>query len=215
MFRMEFESSGSPFKPSESEDQSSQDWHTWRDKGLGSSDAPVLMGVSPWRNILDLYREKALGEKKEQTNFATERGKALEGVARDIYEFEYGTTMGAKNFVHKRFSYIKASLDGFNENLKAGIEIKCPGKADLEKARHGEIPEKYYPQLQWQMLASDAKWIDYCSFDGKSELIVIKCLPDKAYQRELVSLARWFWFHVRNKIEIVPRGLSWGLEKGS
>lgn len=173
------------------------------------------MGVSPWRTIEELWREKALGEKKDQSNFATQRGKDLEAVARDIYEFEFGISMPPVNKTHKRFQYMRASLDGFSENERAGIEIKCPGRADLEKARRGLVPEKYTPQLQWQLMVSDAKWIDYCSFDGKQELVVIKVYPDKDYQKDLVRLARWFWFHVRHKIELKQRGLAWDLKKGT
>jgi len=185
-------------------DQDSQGWHEWRSKGLGSSDAPVLMGVSPWRTITELWQEKALGIKKDQSNWATQRGKDLESTARDMYEFEYDVRMAPKNFIHKRFSYMRGSSDGFSDVMKYGIEIKCPGKADLNKARQGQVPEKYVPQLQWLMLVSGSRHIDYCSFDGKTELVVIKVHADLDYQRDLIRMARWFWMHVRHKIELKP-----------
>lgn len=211
---MDSGTSGTIHQPNAPIDQDSKEWHAWRSKGLGSSNAPVLMGVSPWQTIEDLWQEKALGIKKDQTNWATERGKKLEDVARDIYEFEYANQMPATTMVHKRFNYILASLDGFNHSLNYGIEIKCPGKKDLDLARKGIIPEKYFPQLQWLMLTSDSNHIDYCSYDGKSELVVIKVFSDKAYQRDLIRMARWFWFHVRHKIKLPQRGgMEWNLNQ--
>ena len=39
-------------------------WKEWRREGIGASDAPVIMGVSPYRKIGSLMREKILGEER-------------------------------------------------------------------------------------------------------------------------------------------------------
>ena len=47
-------------------EQEGFEWHKWRMGGIGSSDAPVVMGVSPYKTIEQLYLEKTgQGEEPE------------------------------------------------------------------------------------------------------------------------------------------------------
>ena len=79
---------------------------------------------------------------------------------------------------------MRASLDGFNSYSNKGVEFKVPGKVDLEKAKQGECPEKYFAQIQWQMIVSGAIQIDYAVLDPDSDqLHIIPVLPDHDYQR--------------------------------
>ena len=39
-------------------EQKSEEWLDWRKKGIGSSDAPIIMGVSPWKTPFELWEEK-------------------------------------------------------------------------------------------------------------------------------------------------------------
>lgn len=193
---------------------SRDEFHSRRKKGIGSSDAATLLGVSPWKNIYQLWEEKTSDEPAEhKDNWAMARGRELEPVARDIYEIEYGVKMPAKFSIHKRFDYMIANLDGFNEELNYGIEIKCPGKVDLMLAESGSVPDKYMPQIQWQMMVTGAVEWHYVSYNGKSDLKVIEVNEDKKMQRELTKKARWFWFHVRHKTKVVLDGYGFSKSK--
>lgn len=180
----------------------SQDWLLWRTRGIGSSDAPVLAGVSPWKDVYELWSEKVTGESKVKDNWAMQRGRDLEAVARDIFEFEYGCLVPPRNLVHPKYAFIKASLDGLCEAENYLVEFKAPGKADLELAKLGVIPDKYYAQVQWQLLVSGCKFGMYVCYDGKTSLYPVKVFPNQRYIKNLVRLARWFWHKVENKIEI-------------
>ena len=186
-------------------EQGSQDWLKWRTRGIGSSDAAVLAGTSPWRNIQQLWTEKVTGVSEIKENWAMARGKELEAVARDLFEFEYGCLVPPKNLVHPEYAFIKASLDGLCEAENYLVEFKAPGKADLELARSGVIPDKYYAQVQWQLLVSGCKFGMYVCYDGKTSLYCVQVFPDKRYQRNLIRLAKWFWHKVENKIEITKK----------
>lgn len=39
-------------------DQRTDEWLMWRSQGIGASDAPVIMGVSPWSDPVSLWMEK-------------------------------------------------------------------------------------------------------------------------------------------------------------
>jgi len=180
--------------------QNSDNWMKWRGKGLGSSDAPVVMGVSPWKTRLKLWEEKLGVAPKFQGNFATQRGHDLEPKARAAFELETGLEFPAIVAEHKNYPFIRASLDGFNAEENAILEIKCPGKADHQTAIDGKVPEKYWPQLQHQILVTGATKCYYYSYDGEKGATVI-VEPDLEYIKRLLEEETKFWDLVQNKIQ--------------
>ena len=63
----------------EYEVQRSEAWKIWRRSHLGSSESSIVMGVNPWKTILELYHEKTSDlEIPENSNFAMRRGVELE-----------------------------------------------------------------------------------------------------------------------------------------
>jgi predicted phage-related endonuclease len=87
---------------------------------------------------------------------------------------------------------MRASLDGYNLELSRVLEIKCPGKEDHKTAMAGAVPEKYLPQVQYQLLVTGAKEAHYFSFDGEAGCIV-EVKPDAEYQAMLVEKVKHFW----------------------
>ena len=82
-----------PFKLVELQ-QNSSEWHAWRHKGIGASDASVAIskrGMSRAR----LLEEKRGSEPPEDsfTNEAMDRGTELEPKARSRYNEKYGTVV--------------------------------------------------------------------------------------------------------------------------
>lgn len=186
--------------------QDSEAWHKERAKGLGSSDAPVLLCVSPWKSLCELWREKKTGVSEVVQNYAMQRGKDLEPIARDIYEFEYSIQMQPKYFKHKRFDFIRGSFDGFNEAARFGLEIKSPmSKKEIEKAKQGIITTKYVPQLEWLMLVSSTTFIDYATYDGQDQLYVKRYFYNERLRKALLVRARWFWWKIKNNKEITKQ----------
>lgn len=175
------------------------DWKKWRSEGLGASDAPIVMGVSPWKTRYQLWEEKCgLNVKDDGNNWATRRGNDLEPKARAHYELLHTIDMPVAFVQHKDYPFIRASLDGYNEEKRVILEIKCPGKEDHEKARVGEIPDKYWPQVQHQLLATGADYVHYYSFDGESGHLVI-AEPDPDYIDGLFKELCLFWELVQTR----------------
>lgn len=174
------------------------EWHSWRQQGIGSSDAPVIMGVSPWSTPFKLWEEKTGLVTRDASNWATQRGNDLEPKARAMYELEFGIDMPATLAVHKDHSFLRASLDGFNADENLVLEIKCPGAADHASAMSGVVPTKYFPQLQHQLLVTGAKAVHYYSFDGEMGVRVV-VEPDVEYCKKLFDEERKFWKCVTDK----------------
>lgn len=175
--------------------QGSNSWHDWRKKGIGASDVPILLGLSPWKTPLELFNEKTNQTKpdaKSSGNFATIRGQWLEQEARTQYELLADCDMPPILVVHPEYPYMRASLDGYNIELSRVLEIKCPGKEDHKTAMAGKVPEKYYPQVQYQLLVTGAKEAHYYSFDGEQGCVV-EVKPDAEYQAMLIEKVKHFW----------------------
>lgn len=94
-----------------------------RDKYIGGSDIPIIMGISPFKKRFDLLLEKAgLKENDFTGNEYTEYGNILEPKIRDFINEKY-----SKNFVeYKKINGdIRCHLDGYDEDMEIGVlEIK-------------------------------------------------------------------------------------------
>lgn len=176
-----------------------EEWLAWRRQGLGASDAPVIMGVSPYKTRYQLWLDKTQRAPDEPGNWATKRGQELEPIARELYEKEFNCEAPPTNVENSAYPIVRASLDGFDFNSQTILEIKCPSQKDHQTAKEGKIPTKYYPQLQHQLLAcSAAKRVHYYSFDG-NEGICVEVLPDFEYQQKLLLELLKFWQLVETK----------------
>lgn len=171
-------------------------WLEHRRRGIGSSDSPVIMGVSPWKDPHTLWLEKTNRQAPPEMNWAMRRGHELEPVARARYELETGMEMPAILAVHKDWPFLKASLDGYNAEKNIALEIKCPGKKDHLVAQGGFVPEKYKPQLQHLLLVTGAERIDYYSYREDSDPVLIPVEPDRTYIQTLMAKEFAFWGQV-------------------
>ena len=185
-------------------------WLEWRQGGIGSSDAPIIAGVSPYSTPYKLWEYKTNRRKAWDGNWATRRGHAVEPKARADYEFTYDRDMPATLVQHPQFPWMRSSLDGWDSKERIVLEIKCPGKVDHDLALNGSVPEKYYPQLQHQIFVSSANRVDYWSFDGERGV----CVPvyfDKEWFKSYWVKALEFWQNVQNDIPPVLVDRDWKL----
>lgn len=187
--------------------QDSKEWLHWRACGLGSSDAPVVVGLSPWKSTGSLLREKrgVLHEGRmpvDKQTYPMLRGKMLEPRIRRRYEELMGFDCPAVCAQHPQVDWLKASLDGYHAGRNLVIEIKAPGIEDHLAALDGKVPQKYVVQLQHQFLVTDARVIHYCSYSENKSLNVseqFRIVPvyrDRQMEQVLWEAEREFWERV-------------------
>lgn len=187
-------------------EQNSSDWLEWRKRGLGASDIPILLGISPWKTPYQLWEEK-LGlaeDDPEKYNFITEKGHRLEPKARALYEIQFdGVDCPPKLAERKDKPHHRASLDGYNEEKNYCVEIKFVGAGDKWKmAQEGKIPDYYMAQMMWQLYVTGGKWNDYVAYNDKEDAIkVIRMEPDIKAIAGIVKKADEFWKLVETKKE--------------
>lgn len=176
--------------------QGSIEWIAMRKNHIGASDAPIIMGVSPYTTPYELWLDKLGLAKDKIVTASMQRGNQLEPKAREIFQAHTGIEMIPKVIVHPDISYMMASLDGISSEGFA-VEIKCPGAIDHASALNGEVPEKYIPQLQHQMEVCGLEWIFYFSFDGENGKI-LEVKRDQNYIDKMLIKEKEFWDCVLN-----------------
>lgn len=171
----------------------SKEWLDRRRNFICASDAPIIMGHSPWRNREQLMQEKLKGT-FTPTNAQMQRGVDLEPEARRLFVELTGHFVLTEWRVHSAIPWMAATFDGIDDEGVI-VEIKCPGKKDHECAKHGEIPEKYMAQLQHQMYVAEVGQCYYMSY--KPEDIIpyhlIRVTSDRDFQRNMLELEKEFW----------------------
>ncbi len=172
--------------------QNTSEWLEWRKDMIGASDAPVIMGVSPFKTPRELWLYKR-GEAPEQIDTPwMRRGRELESTALKAFEKETDILMFPRVLIHKSIKWMIASLDGINVDWDRGVEIKTPGKVDHDLAKRGVVPEKYIPQLQHQIEVAGLKFIYYCSFDG-TNVAIIEVDRDDDYIKKMLKKEKQFY----------------------
>ncbi len=177
--------------------QNTPEWLEMRKKYLGASDAPAIMGVSPWKSKYQLWEEKVSISVPTYKSASMHRGTEMEPIAREEFTKMTGITVEPEVMFHPSNNFMMASLDGLSKDKKYAVEIKCPGPVDHSVAINNMIPEKYMPQLQHQMEVCGLEMIFYFSFNGSSGKI-IEVRRDQAYIDKLVNEEKAFWKCVEN-----------------
>jgi len=162
--------------------QGSGSWLKFRQNKIGASDAPIIMGVSPYNTPHGLMRDK-LGLNTNQnavkgktSNWAIDRGNRWEPMARARYELINDIPMEPAVLVHPEHGFLMASLDGWNADQKRVLEIKIPGAEVFNQCLAGKVHEKYVYQLEHQLYVSSGEEAHfYCckveSRDGKERIV--------------------------------------------
>src|SRR5271165_7033006 len=108
----------------------SPEWIELRRAYIGASDAPVVMGVSPWRTPLQLWMEKTgMGDSQPVTK-AMHRGTVLEPEALAMYCDLVGINMLPRIMFSQSNEFQMATLDGIDASASIAVEIKTPGAVD-------------------------------------------------------------------------------------
>lgn len=138
-----------------------------------------------------LICERLTGKVEESfTNSHMERGTALEPYAREAYELQTGSIVDQVAFVdHPIIRMSGASPDGL-VGTDGCIEIKVPTPANhLEYLLGKEPPNKYKPQMTWQLSCTERSWVDFVSYcpemPERLQLFVVRYVPDAEYQNNV------------------------------
>jgi putative phage-type endonuclease len=197
-------------------EQRTEEWFKQRlGKVTASKIADVIAktktGVSASREnySTQLTLERLTGQQAEfYTNAAMEWGTATEPQARSAYEVYREVLVDEVGFIdHPTIAMSGASPDGFvgEDGL---VEIKCPeSKTQMETLLTQKVPNKYMPQMQWQMACTGRKWCDFVSYDPRMpqnlQIFVQRVERNDLYIKMLEDEVKTFLEEIDQKVEIL------------
>jgi len=147
------------------------EWHRARLQGIGGSEAAAIIGRSPWCSNVELWKRKTgrATAPDISDNEAVKYGHDAEPLIRELFALDYADKYdvsygGAFDMVrHPDHPFIFATLDGRLTERATGrrgvLEIKTTNivrsmqKEKWWRAGQPCVPDNYYCQLLWQMLA--------------------------------------------------------------
>lgn len=172
--------------------QQTEEWFKLREqRPMTSSHAATILAMGKGLEKLVLARNF---EGKHFSNEHTERGNRLEPFAIKAYERITGNKVNSVGFVinDSITEYGGSSPDGL-VGEKGLVEVKAPADKkfkifldDIEKGKF-KIDQKYYYQMQHQLLITERDWVDFITYNENFEypIIITRVFPDKLIQEKL------------------------------
>lgn len=182
--------------------QSREEWLAARQTGLGSSDAPVILGLSPWKSPLELYAEKLQIVEADQTeNEAMEWGHLLEPVVAQKYQAVTGRVVrllsGPHPILYRRVDlpFLLATPDALTTaEQKPGegpLEIKTT-RRDIANLSE-EIPLLFNVQIQHQLAVTGLQWASLAILVGGQRFLWCDVERNERFIALLVEKESAFW----------------------
>jgi len=175
--------------------QGSQEWFALRRQKRTASETPIVMGLSPWQSAEKLAQCKFADHTPESaTNKFTKHGHDFESAARAFYEAITDAKFSPCTVM--RGHYL-ASLDGWSEDRRVILEIKCPftrkNGDTWQSCLRWKIPDHYYAQVQHQLMVTGADCCHFVAFDpDDAQMLRVKAYPDRDFYKKI--MAAWHDF---------------------
>ena len=175
--------------------------------GLGSSDAPVVLGVSKYKTPAGLFDEKVYGVVPTLDADGVRRcywGDVLE----PIILKETGKRLGVKvrkpksMFRHATLPWMLANLDGLTDD---GLIVECKNMQWPIKGNLTDHP--YYYQVQHQLAVMGTQHAFLATLIGGNDLKLYEIEADEQVMRAMVDIEARFWARVeaaRKELSHVP-----------
>ena len=186
------------------------DWLTARRTGIGSSDAPAIVGALPpaWRRgPLEVYLEKIGEAEGKPPSIAMRRGTLLEPLVAQLYaEAHPARTVSdadGRMFRSKQHGHLLASPDRWVTDPERGLgvlELKTSSVWASEHWQGGAPPLHVQVQVQHQLaVLADAQWAAIAVLIGDEPILTWEVARDEAFIAVYLKHARAFWEAVERR----------------
>jgi putative phage-type endonuclease len=188
-------------------EQNTQLWLEWRAKGLGGSDMDIVLNGSDLERD-DLMHRILTGRKlhfAEHIQKAMQRGHDLEPVARKIASRSTASEFMPVCMEADFDPRFRVSLDGLSRNGRIVLEAKALAekthldtlkKYKATNSAQAALPPRYYTQIQYQLMVSEADLALYAGYNPDIEANQFYMIPvehDRVFQANIYSAAKAFF----------------------
>ncbi|MFD1350188.1 YqaJ viral recombinase family nuclease [Oceanobacillus caeni] len=162
-----------------------QEWLEERTRGIGGSDASIILGLNKYRTPFELWLEKTGQTNVEESQAeAAYFGNLLEEVVAKEFEIRSGKKVRRNNFMmqHPEYNFITANIDRKVVGEDAILECKTASAYLSKDWESEEIPAPYLVQVQHYLGVMDYK---------------------KAYIAVLIGGQRFVWKEIERDEELI------------
>lgn len=182
--------------------QGSDEWLEWRSQGVTATDIPVILGLSPYKTVWQLWAEKVgrLNTADLSRNPNVIRGNKLEDKARQLAEKHCNEILLPICGEYGDWPTLRASFDGLDGN-NIPHEFKAPAQSTWDEillnGENSAAYKLYESQVHAQCVVAGVSsgklmfFIEDDTPEGKSKTFDIE-LTD-AMKKQIVAKAQWFW----------------------
>ena len=175
----------------------------FRKTGLGGSDAPAVVGLSPYKSPFQLYLEKR-GEapEEEEATLAMELGNLLEEPIAQLYVKKTGRQIRRHpTRVSAEHPHMLVNVDRIVVNDPRG-----PGYLEIKTANdwvgngiHGldDLPDHFYIQGQHGLAVTEWQWMSFAILVGGSRFVWFDLTRNDEVIAELIKQEAEFWERVQ------------------
>lgn len=173
-----------------------ENWLQQRRSGIGGSDCPVVLGLSPHKSPYRLYMEKRGEIPGDQPDNASMLwGRVLEPVIREQYVERTGRTVSFDMPIIKneKFPFMLATVDGLTTDGRV-LEIKTArGGSEWGEEGTDQIPENYLLQTQHYMAVTGLHVTDVAVLIGGSDFRIYEVPANYELQEMIIEAEAEFW----------------------
>lgn len=193
-------------------EQGSQEWLSFRLGKIGGSRLKDVFKSDNLTLVDEIIAELGSGEIEESyVSAAMQRGTNLEPYVRDMFQELHRIVIDEVGICqHDTMPFLVCSPDGFSDDRKIGIEIKCPStKEHVKTIRQNVIPAQYRYQVENYFIVNEkCEKVYFITFDDRYkpkpyfEIVVYR---DQAAIDGTIKQIQKFWEKVEKYKELVNK----------
>ena len=177
-------------------------WLDARKKGIGGSDAGVIVGLNKWKSPFTLWLEKT-GQAEEEDLSDNEYvywGNVLEETVAREFTIRTGKKVRRCGLLqHEEIPFLLASVDRLVVGENAGLECKTANGFAAKEWDGDNVPDSYYVQCQHYMLVTGAERWYIAALIGGNRFVMQTIERNEEEINALLQAETEFWRKVTEK----------------
>src|SRR3990167_4656249 len=180
-------------------------WYELRQSGIGSSDAPAILGLNPWKTPLEVYTEKlGLAPPSQEDSEAAYWGRHIEPLVINRFrkETDRYVNRSAETVINKDRPWQLASLDAVQRKDRRKpfgvLEVKCTG---LRQRWDDGVPDYVNAQVQQQLAVTGWGFASVAVLFFGNQFFWADVERNEPFIDHLIEVEKEFWNRV---VELSP-----------
>lgn len=172
------------------------DWLQSRAKGIGGSDAPVILDLSKWKTRFELWLEKTgQTELAETDNEAAYWGTQLEDLVAHEFMNRTGKKVRRRNQIlqHPEHDWMLANIDREVIGENAILECKTSSAWFRGEWKNDEVPDAYIVQVQHYMAVTGTQKAYIAVLIGGNQFKWKEIPRDDELIKIIIDAEKQFW----------------------